>query len=578
MRQYGGVGGELGVLADRYWDTVLAASPNLATLVGDHRFDDRVEDLSMSAEQGLTASFVALRERVSGLDSAVGSESENITRRLLLGELDRWIAHLRWRPSEMAWDHLEGVHTSLLTLVPQFTAPEPEHARALLGRFRQVGGLLDSAMNRFRHGVAAGRTPARVVIERSISQLDGYLASPLDRDPFATLAGPTGWSSETAWRVDLNEVARETVRPALRRYRDMLADELLPAARSEDRAGLCWLGDDGADIYARLLRHHTTLDDADPDRIHDLGRTQIARLREQYALLGERVFGTTDTSDLVQRMREDPGLRYRDGDQILTDARGCLENAAARAGDWFGRLPRSGCEIAAVPDFLAPDVPAAYYYPPAADGSRPGTYYVNQHAPADRCRFETAAVAYHEAIPGHHLQLALAAELDHLPRFQRESFANTAFVEGWGLYAELLADEMGLYTDDLDRLGMLTGDSLRSARLVVDTGIHAKGWTRDQAIDYMLANVPAGLTEITVEVDRYIAMPAQAVAYKIGQLEILRHRSIARERLGAGFDIAAFHDRILGSGSISLPVLAELATTVEPTRHIAARHPPAGPS
>ncbi|WP_258081400.1 DUF885 domain-containing protein [Nocardia nova] len=196
---------------------------------------------------------------------------------------------------------------------------------------------------------------------------------------------------------------------------------------------------------------------------------------------------------------------------------------------------------------------------PAADGARPGTYWVNEYQPGSRLRYETAAVAFHEAIPGHHLQLAIAAELAHLPRFQRQSYTNTAFVEGWALYAERLADEMGLYTDDVDRLGMLAGDSLRSARLVVDTGLHAQGWTRQQAIDYMTAHTPAAPEEISVEVDRYIAMPAQALAYKIGQLEIQYQRRLATHLLGERFDIAAFHDQILAHGALNLTVLREQA-------------------
>ena len=246
----------------------------------------------------------------------------------------------------------------------------------------------------------------------------------------------------------------------------------------------------------------------------------------------------------------------------MSDARRALGAAVAEMGNWFGRLPKESCDIVPVPDFLAADAPAAYYFPPAADGSRPGTYFVNQHEPTGRSRYETAAVAYHEAIPGHHLQLTIANELDQLPRFQRQSFANTAFVEGWALYTERLADEMGLYADDLDRVGMLAADSWRSCRLVVDTGIHAKGWSRRQAIDFMVENAPVGLAEIEVEIDRYIAIPGQAVAYKVGQLEIRRQRRLAAERLGAAFDIKAFHDVVLGSGSVSLPVLRELVATL----------------
>jgi uncharacterized protein (DUF885 family) len=224
-------------------------------------------------------------------------------------------------------------------------------------------------------------------------------------------------------------------------------------------------------------------------------------------------------------------------------------------GDWFGILPEAPCVLTPVPDYLAPDVPAAYYTPPAPDGSRPGEYHVNLHDPTARGRAETASIAFHEAVPGHHLQLAIATERTELPDFRRLSWGHTAFVEGWALYTERLADEMGLYESDLDRLGMLASDSWRACRLVVDTGLHAMGWTRQQAIDFMVDHAPVNREEIVVEVDRYIGMPGQALAYKVGQREILRLRDDARSALGARFDIRAFHDAVLGGATISLRVL-----------------------
>ena len=262
--------------------------------------------------------------------------------------------------------------------------------------------------------------------------------------------------------------------------------------------------------------------------------------------------------EIFDRLRSDPALRYATGDEIMSDARRYLAAATAAMGDWFGRLPATPCEITPVPAAVAEDMPVAFYFPPADDGSRPGTYFVNTADPAGKNRYETASVAYHEAVPGHHLQLAIATELDGMPAFQRLSHGHTAFVEGWGLYAERLAEEMGLYADDLERIGMLAADSWRSCRLVVDTGLHALGWGRQQAIDFMAANAPVAMGEIEVEVDRYIGMPGQALAYKIGQREILRLRAKARDRLGARFDIRAFHDVVLGSASVSLPVLRHL--------------------
>ncbi|WP_245663139.1 DUF885 domain-containing protein [Nocardia inohanensis] len=553
---------ELVSLADRYWDAMLESAPSGATLLGDRRFDDRIEDLSEAAEQRLLSTWRGLLAEVDALDPERLDAQDRITRSLLRTELDSAASHLEWRPLELASDQMTGVHAGLLTMAPQLNAPQPENAERLVRRYRQFGELMGQAVTRFRAGLAAGRAPARITIERSLNQLDGYLASDIAADPFVTFPGPADWDGEKAWRADLSEVAREVIRPAFAAYRAALADELLPAARSNEQPGLCWLGVDGEDIYRRLLRHHTTLPDLGAEQIHQLGLDELEGLRAEYAEVGGRLFGLSELTAIFTRLREDSALRYGDGEEIMADARRYLAAAQAEMGNWFGRLPRQACDILPVPEFLAADAPAAYYFPPAADGSRPGAYYVNQHEPKGKNRYETASVAYHEAIPGHHLQLTIANELEQLPRFQRMSFSNTAFVEGWALYTERLADEMGLYSDDLTRIGMLAADSWRSCRLVVDTGLHAKGWTRRQAIDFMVANAPVGLEEIRIEVDRYIAMPGQAVAYKVGQLEIRRQRAEATARLGAAFDIKNFHDVVLGSGSVSLPVLRELVAAL----------------
>ena len=553
-------------LADDYWDSMLEAFPSAATLLGDRRFDDRIEDPSLAAEQRLHATWSGLLARVDALADDDFTDGDHITRTLLRGELSHGLDGLGLRMAELASDQMDGIHADLLTCAPQVNAPSPENARALVERHRQIGGLLDGAVERFREGLTAGRTPARLVIDRSLNQLDGYLASPLDDDPFVTFAGPDGtdgWDSdaEAAWRDELRTVARDVIRPAFQRYRDALAAELAPVARPDDACGLSWLGDDGAALYAALVRRHTTVTDLDPDKIHQIGLAEIERLAGEYRDVGSRLFGTSDLAEIFARLRDDETLRYTDADEIMADANSCLDAARAAMGDWFGRLPVSDCDIMAVPEFLAADAPAAYYFPPTADGTRPGAYFVNTFEPDRRYRYETASIAFHEAIPGHHLQLTIANELTELPRFQRFGWSNTAFVEGWALYTERLADEMGLYRGDMDRIGMLANDSWRAARLVVDTGLHALGWSRQQAIDLMVANVPVGRDLIEVEVDRYVAIPGQALGYKVGQLEIQRLRREAEQAAattGNGFDIKSFHDTVVGSGNISLPALREL--------------------
>ncbi|MCU1353756.1 MAG: hypothetical protein JWM05_2965, partial [Acidimicrobiales bacterium] len=476
---------DLRSIADEYWEAKLEASPLTASYLGDHRFDDRLDDLSAEAEQRQRSAWVALLERAAALADHDLDVTDGVTRALLVAELDDNVRGIDLRLAELASDQMQGIHANLLIMIAQLRAPDAEHAAMALTRWRSVGTMLDQAVERFRSGLAAGRTPARINIERSINQLDGYLASPIEQDPFANLAGPEGWDGEAAWRDELAAVVRDQVRPAFARYRDVLADELLPVARPDDRCGLSFLAGGDA-IYQALIELHTGLP-LTPDELHEIGLQQVTeQLPAEYAAIGQRVFGTDDVAAIFHHLLDDQDLRYRDGEEILTHARGCLDDAASRIGDWFGILPQAPCVLTPVPDFLAADAPAAYYSPPAPDGSRPGEYHVNLHEPTERGRAETASIAYHEAIPGHHLQLAIATERTDLPAFRRLSWGHTAFVEGWALYTERLADEMGLYHSDLDRLGMLASDSWRACRLVVDTGLHAKGWSRQQAIDFMV--------------------------------------------------------------------------------------------
>jgi uncharacterized protein (DUF885 family) len=561
-------------IADEYWEARLEASPLFASFLGDHRYDDRADDLSAEEERRLRTVWAGLRERAATVEAGNGAldETDRATRDLLIQELDDAVRAIDLRLAELASDQMQGIHADLLITAAQLQAPEPEHATMALERARQFGRMLDHAAERFREGLAAGRTPARINVERSIHQVDGYLASPLASDPFANLAGPEGWDELEVWRGQLTDIVRDDLRPAFGRYRDALRDELLPAARPDDRPGLRWL-DGGAELYQALIELHTGLP-LTPEELHAIGMAEATQaLPSEYAEVGGREFGTDDLADIFGRLLDDPGLRYGNGDQIIAHATECLEDAQAAMGDWFGILPEAACVLKPVPEYLAADAPAAYYSPPAPDGSRPGEYFVNLHEPTKRGRAETASIAYHEAIPGHHLQLAIASERTDLPAFRRLSLGHTAFVEGWALYTERLADEMGLYRTDVDRLGMLASDSWRACRLVVDTGLHALGWTRQQAIDFMNAHAPVSRDEVVVEVDRYIGMPGQALAYKVGQREILRLRDDARATLGPGFDIKAFHDAVLGGATISLRVLRDRVASWAPGGQAAGAEP-----
>jgi uncharacterized protein (DUF885 family) len=542
--------------AERYWAAVLAHHPTSATLLGVHDHDAELEDLSVEADDAHRAELAVIREDLSSIDPAPLGTPDRVTLQLLGAQLETAIEHLDLRLVELASDQMLGPHAELLTLAPQLTYPEPDHADAALRRYEQVPRLLAQAAERFRAGLAAGRTPSAPVLARSIHTVEQYLASDTATDPFPAAGLPDDWTGAGAWREHVATLVREVIRPAFETYLSVLRGELLPAARDEDHAGWCHL-EGGDRMYRALVRAHTGLD-IDPEELHALGRhhTEVV-LPAEYATVAGRCWQLTDTGDIFRRLRDDPMLRHTDAADVVATARRTVERATAAMAGWFGRLPSSPCVVAAVPDFLAGDAPYAYYFPPAVDGSRPGTYFINTANPTESSSTEAESIAFHEAIPGHHLQIAISQELDGIPEFQRHE-GSTAYVEGWGLYAERLADEMGLYSSDVDRLGMLTADSWRSARLVVDTGLHALGWTRDQALAYFAEHTPVPHEQVPPEVDRYLAMPAQALAYKVGQLEIQQLRADAADRLGDRFDLPAFHDVVLGSGAVSLPVLARL--------------------
>jgi uncharacterized protein (DUF885 family) len=441
----------------------------------------------------------------------------------------------------------------LLTLLPMLPLPDAARAGSYLDRLRAVPRYLDAAAERHRAGLDAGRLPVAHLVASAVTHLDRYLADPAG-DPLLRQPAPEGAGSFTAERERL---LSDVVRPAFARYRDVLAGEIAGRGRPEERPGLCWLPG-GEAMYAGLSRSHTTTA-RPPDELHQTGLELMARIGEEFAEIGPRVFGTADRPAIFHRLRTDPAMRWNDADELLDAARAAIGRAEAEAPRWFGRLPDQPCAIEPVPAAEAPGAPAAYYMRPSLDGHRPGTYFANTHRVHERDRFVSEVTAFHEAVPGHHLQLTVAGGLDRLPMLRRLADV-TAYTEGWGLYCERLADEMGLYADDLSRLGMLTLDAVRAGRLVVDTGLHARGWSRQRALDYLLDNAPMAAVDLENEIDRYIAYPGQALSYMVGRLEIQRLRAQAERRLGGRFDIRGFHDVVLGSGALPMTVLDQVVT------------------
>jgi uncharacterized protein (DUF885 family) len=541
-------------LAERYFDLVMAAAPFEATVLGVAGFDAEVPDLSEEAEDRQRAALAGLEHQLDGIDPATLSGQDRIThamlRRALADRRDELDA--RW-PELTVSATMSGVQTAVIATVPKVTLATAEQTSAYLERCGGLDRYLRQAGDRLRAGVDHGRTPSRRGVLAAMAQLDDYLAGPPDADPLLA-PDPPAAADPVRWRQRLRRIVVATVRPAMLAYRECLEREVLPHARPDDRCGLCHLPD-GDTVYRNAARRHTTTD-RDLDELHRLGQELVAGLAEEYRALGSRALDTGDLGEVLGRLRGDPSLRFHTAAEILQSARDALERANAALPGWFGRLPAVPCRVDEMSPFEAKDAVLGYYQPPSDDGRRPGIHWLNTHAPETRTRYEYEALAFHESVPGHHLQFALAQELRDLPRFRRLGYV-TAFSEGWALYTERLADEMGLYSGDLARLGMLSFDSWRACRLVVDTGIHHLGWSRARAIDYLLANSALTRGNVENEVDRYIADPGQALAYMVGRIELERLRAHARQRLGGRFHVKDFHDAVLGTGGVPLSVLAQ---------------------
>jgi uncharacterized protein (DUF885 family) len=536
----------INALAVEYFDFRHRVSPTSAHLDGDYRFADRFDDLSRAAEDDEIEEDREFARRATACDEGLNPE-DRISRDMMAWDATVRADLLESRLAEFGVNPISGHQAMLPVRIPKLSMPSVEVAEAMAGKLRGVGQAFRAMADRLREGVASDRTPAEFAVRQTIPQLDAWLAIPVAQDPLLNVTEPPGMADPLAWRDRLRAAIEAEVRPALVVYRDVLLDEVLPQARPDDHAGLSWLPD-GAEAYDRAIRLYTTL--ALPaEQIHEIGLSQVETLGAEYRQLGPQVTGSDDLATIFEALRSDPALHHTNADEIVAAATAALAKAKSAMTGWFGILPQADCAVEA-----ATSGAVAYYFSPALDGSRGGVFFMNTSEPTGWGRYQIESTAYHEGIPGHHLQLAIAGELTTIPEFRKRAFI-AAYSEGWGLYAERLAAEMGLYATPLDRMGMLAADSMRACRLVVDTGLHALGWGRRQAIDYMLENSPMRESHVTAEIDRYLVVPGQALSYMIGRLEIQRIRAGAAAALGDRFEIKAFHDAVLGSGNLPLPML-----------------------
>jgi uncharacterized protein (DUF885 family) len=537
-------------LAGRFWEAVLELSPTTATMYGDDRYDDRLEDPSPEGRARSRAMSEAFLAEVSGIDTAGLGVEDRIT-----VDMIRIVCELAIEQDDQRWDQLRvvdqmGGPQTLLPQVIQFQpATTPEKLERLLARLRAYEGFMAANVGLLREGIASGLTAPTIVAQRTVEQLERLLAVPIDLAIIPQLAQVADDGSREAIR----EVVASAVYPADAEFLRVLRDEYMPATRPGP--GI-WSAPDGDALYRTQIRAWTTLD-ADPAEVHRIGLEELARIQAEQREISVDAGLGDDIAAYGKRLATDPANHPRSADEMLARAAEDIERGLAAAPAWFGRLPRAGCEVRAVEAFKEKDSPFAYYFPPTTDGSRPGIYYANTYDLPSRMYSSLATTTFHEAVPGHHFQIALEMENPDLNVFRRlgSRMVGGAYVEGWGLYSERLADEMGLFRNEQERFGMLVAQAWRAARLVVDTGIHALRWDRQRSIDVLLS---AGLTETdaTIETDRYIAWPAQALTYMLGQLEIRRLRTQLEARDGGAFDLRTFHDEVLGHGSLPLTTLA----------------------
>ena len=546
-------------ISGRFWEEYLRLSPTTATMYGDTRYDDRLEDPGPEGRAAVRALFEGAAAEALAVPEAGLTVEDGITRDMLrilgenaVAEDDLAFHELR------AVDQIGGIQTVLAQMCQFQAADTPERLEAFVARVHAYSGVVDATIQIMREGRASGRTAARIVAERTIDQLKRLLSIPLDEALIPSMAKV----ASEADRERIRDVVRDVVYPADRRLLEALEGDYLAATR--EQPGLT-SAPNGEALYRHAIRQWTTLDMAPAD-VHRTGLEELALIDEQRREIAAAEGFGSDVAAFRQALSDDPGNRPASREALIARANEDIIRAMAVAPRVFGKQPLAACEVWPVEEFKERDAPFAYYFPPSLDRTRPGIYYVNTYDLPSRTFTRLASTTYHEAVPGHHFQIALEMEHPTLNVFRRlgARLVGSAYAEGWGLYSERLADELGLYRNAGERLGMLDAQAWRASRLIVDSGMHGLGWSRQQSIDWLLQT---GLsdTDAVIETDRYIVWPGQALTYMTGAREMRRLRRELEARDGARFDLRRFHDELIGHGSLPLATLTrELPRWVTP--------------
>jgi uncharacterized protein (DUF885 family) len=540
-------------LADRFHQRWLEANPFTATMYGIPGYDDRVPDESEEGAQAWRAEVARFGQEADAIAPATLTPADAVTldatREAAVQELAVIdMARVEYTVTAMQYSG----PALLLALAARMVLVDAAAAEAYLTRLRRSAGWLDQIGDRLRAGAAKGRLPVAPLIEQAITWADDVLAAPVPA-PLLAPRPPQGWPGAAAWDEERRAVAAEAVKPALARWVATVR-ELLPRARPSEQAGLVYLPG-GQDHYAQAVRIYTTLP-LRPEDLHQTGLDHIAALEARAVELGAGL-GLSGLDEVFGALRDSAGKMPPE--EAIREASVAVKRAEARAAEFFPQPLPPPCEVTPMPEVVAVSGAAPHYTPPRLDGGRPGTFWFNTERPTAGTGWDIEVVAFHEAVPGHHLQLSRLQLLTGLPALQRQR-SLPVFSEGWGLYAEQLAEEAGLYADDRGLLGSISTSLMRAARLVVDTGLHFYGWSREQALEFLVGHVPMPREFLADEVDRYVVVPGQALAYLTGKLEIIRLREEARQRLGPAFSLPAFHAAVLDHGSLPMPALARSLT------------------
>ena len=543
----------LHALFDAEWERGMRESPETASYRGDHRFNDRWSDLSLESIRAQQAANREALETLRAIDRDALSEADRLSYDVFAWQLERSVERQKYNEWQRPLSQRGGIQTAegIAEVLPFRDADD---YRDWIKRLEAIPTLVEQTTGLMREGLAAGNTPPRVLMERVPGQIESQLVddpteSPFYK-PFTRMPDSIPAAERQALQASGQKAIRESVVPAYREFNTFFNDVYLPGTR-ETIAAVDM--PDGKAYYDFLVGQFTTTD-LTADEVHQIGLKEVARIRGEMEQVRQEIGFDGDLAAFFEHLRTDPDLFYDSPEALLEAYQAMSKRIDPELVKVFKTIPRLPYGVRPIPDNIAPDTTTAYYQPGAVDGTRAGYYYVNLYKPEVRPKWEMMALSLHEAVPGHHFQFARGQELGDVPMFRRVGYF-TAYGEGWGLYAERLGYDMGLYDDPYDRMGQLAYDMWRAVRLVVDTGMHSKGWSRQQAIDYFMDNSPKTLQDVTNEIDRYIGWPGQALAYKIGQLKISELRSDAERELGDDFDLRAFNDAVLSTGSVPLETL-----------------------